>query len=153
MTTKNPFIANLDEIGRTLDALSRQDATRVAEWTFNSSAWKVIKEIKKPESLGGWPVDTGESRKRWGFRRAKIGGGKVVFDIFNDAPALRGRLKGHAYAGWVYAKGGRPPSLGRPGSPLIAQGIVDRAILSTLATIEKNYRRRLTDYLAKRAKK
>jgi hypothetical protein len=153
MTTKNPFIANLDEIERTLDALSRDDATRVAEWSFNSAAWKILREIKKPESLGGWPVDTGESRKRWGFERVKLESGKVVFAIFNDAPALRGRLKGHAYAGWVYAKGGRPPSRGRPGAPLIAQGIIDRAILATLPTVRKNYRQRLTDYLAKRPKK
>lgn len=153
MTTKNPFVANLEEIERTLDELSRNDATRVAEWTFNSAAWKILREIRKPESQGGWPVDTGESWKRWGFQRVKMESGKVVFDVFNDAPALRGRLKGYAYAGWVYAKGGRPPTRNKPGSPLIAQGIVDRAILAALPVIEKNYHQRLTEYLSKRAKK
>lgn len=141
---KNPFVADLLEIEKVLNALAGPEAGRVVEWTINSSAWKVLKEIRKPESQGGWPVDTGASWKKWGFERVKKSGGRVTFVIFNDAPALRGRLAGHAYAPWVYAKG--DGAARRP----IAPGIVKRAILSARATLEKNYFERLNRILAKR---
>ena len=129
-----------------MDDLAGPEAGRVVEWTINASAWKILKEIKKPEASGGWPVDTGVSRRKWGFERVKKTGGRVIFVIFNDAPALRGRLKGHAYAPWVYAKG--DGNLRRA----IAPGIVRRAILSTIPTLEKNYFDRLNRILAKRRK-
>jgi hypothetical protein len=154
MAPQNPFVANLKEIQIRLNKLAGgQETGRMVEYSFNSSAWKVLKEIKKPESAGGWPVDSGVSRALWGFKRLKLQRGKVTFEVFNDAPALRGRLKGHAYAGWVYKKGGTPPSVGHMGSPLIARGIVNRAILATLPTVEKNFNDRLSKYLAKRPKK
>lgn len=151
MATKNPFVADLDAISKRMDQLAAEN-TRIVEWTFNSSAWKVLQEIRRPESEGGWPIDTRESWKRWGFRRIKTAQNKVVFSIFNDAPALRGRLKGHAYAGWVYAKDGTPPRIGIPGSPLIARPIVKRAIMATVPTIKQNFNQRVTKFLSRRKK-
>ena len=144
MTAKNHFVRDLKEIERLLEGLATgQEAGRAVEWSINSAAWKILKEIRKPESAGGWLTDTWASWKKWGFERIKMTNKKVTFSIFNNAPALRGRLKGHAYAGWVYAKG--DGLLRRP----IAPGIIKRAIMQTVPTIEENYRLRLEKYLSR----
>lgn len=140
----NEFERRLDEIAAELQYLADQEAPRVIEWTLRSAASQVIKEIRRPESQGGWPVDTGLSWQRWGFRPVRSNRGIVSFEIFNDAPAKRGRRRGEAYAPWVYAKGD-----GLRRKP-IAPGIVSRAIQSVSATIAENYRARLSRYLSRR---
>jgi hypothetical protein len=154
------FVADLRSIRTVIDSLSREDAGRVAEYTFNSSAWKVLKEIRRPESRGGWPILTRTSWKKWGIQRVKLSRGRVVFDIYNNATvgeqrAARGanplspnaRTKNSdVYAGWVYAKG--DGLLRRP----IVYGVIKRAIIATKPTIVKNYNERLSRYLSKRRK-
>lgn len=140
----NEFERRLDEIAAELQYLADQEAPRVIEWTLRSAASQVIKEIRRPESQGGWPVDTGLSWQRWGFRPVRSNRGIVSFEIFNDAPAKRGRRRGEAYAPWVYAKGD-----GLRRKP-IAPGIVSNAIRSVSATIAENYRARLSRYLSRR---
>jgi len=148
MATKNPFVRDLEEIERSFETMSNgQEVGRTMEYALNSAAWKLLKEIKRPEDEGGWPVDTGVSRAKWGFERVRRGNGKVTFVLFNDAPALRGRLKGHAYAGWVYAKG--DGLLRRP----IAPGIIKRAIIAATPEIEKNFYERLNKYFTRRGSK
>lgn len=152
------FVADLRSIQAVIDKLARDDAGRVAEFTFNSSAWKILKEIRRPESRGGWPILTRTSWKKWGFQRVKLSGNRVTFSIYNDATvgeqrAARGarplspkaRTKpSDVYAKWVYAKG--DGLLRRP----IVYDVIKRAIIATKPTIEKNYHDRLTRYLAKR---
>ena len=89
-------------------------------------------------------MDTGLSWQRWGFKKARGNRGIVSFEIYNDAPAKRGRRKGESYAPWVYAKGD-----GARRKP-IAPGIVSGAIASVRDTIEENYRVRLGRYLSRR---
>ena len=153
MAKKGAFSQNLGEIERVLDRLAGPEAGRVVEWTINSSAWKVLKEIRKPESQGGWPIDTKTSWKKWGFERIKRSGGRVTFGITNDAtPAdrpppnrsTRSRWSSVGYVPFVYAKG--DGAARRP----IAPRIVKRAILSARGTLEKNYFERLNRILEKR---
>jgi hypothetical protein len=147
MATKNPFVRDLEEVQKKLGRMaSGQKINKAIEWTMVSASFKILKEIRKPEGAGGWPIDTRESYKKWGFEKVKINGGRFVFQIFNDAPALRGRLQGHAYAGWVYAKG--DGTLRRP----IAPGIINRAIIATLPTIRSGFKSRIDKYLSKGAK-
>lgn len=140
----NEFERSIGEIANRLEYLADQEAPRVLEWTLRSAASQVIKEIRRPESKGGWPIDTGLSWQRWGFRRTRSNRGIVSFVIFNDAPIKRGQHKGEAYAPFVYAKGD-----GARRKP-IAPGIVFRAIKTVESTIEKNYFDRLTRYLSKK---
>lgn len=140
----NEFSKGLDQIAARLEHLADQEAPRVIEWTLRSAASQVIKEIRRPESRGGWPVDTGLSWQRWGFKKARGNRGIVSFEIYNDAPSKRGRRKGESYAPWVYAKGD-----GARRKP-IAPGIVSGAIASVRETIVDNYRDRLGRYLSRR---
>ena len=152
MSTK--FISQLEDIERDLEALAGAEGTRIVEWTFQSSAWRILKNIRKPESTGGWPIMTRTSWKKWGFERLKSNSGKVTFQIYNDATlneqrAARGAKplskKGqYAYAGWVYAKGDA-----RNRQP-IAPGIIKRAIIATRPTIQKNFYLRLERLLNKK---
>jgi len=145
------FIVKLDDISRKLDKLADSEASRIVEWTFNSVSWKILKEIKRS---GVWPVMTGTSRKKWGFKRVKVSPNKVTFEIFNDATvneqrSARGvnplKAKGELiYAGWVYAKG--DSSKRNP----IAPGIVKRATISAKSTLKQNYYQRLNKYLLKK---
>jgi len=157
-TGGDAFVADLRSIQAVIDNLSREEAGRVAEYTFNSSAWKVLKEIRRPESRGGWPILTRTSWKKWGFQRVKLSRGRVIFEIYNNAtvgeqrtargvnplsPSARTK-NSDSYAKWVYAKG--DGLLRRP----IVYGVVKRAIMATKPTIEKNYYDRLSRYLSKR---
>ena len=148
MATKNTFVHDLGEVQRRLEALATpNESGRVVEWSMTSASWKILREIRAEG-----PIDTRESYKRWGFEKLRSADGQISFAIFNDAPALRGRLKGHAYAGWVYAKGGVPPSRGVPGAPLIARPIIKRAIMTTKKEITENFYSRLNKYLDRGSK-
>lgn len=154
MTKTSTFYGELLEIERVLEDLSTGSASKIMAWTLQSASFSILKEIKQPEAIGGWPVDTGTSRRRWGFKKAKIKGEMVTFEIFNDATvneqrAARGAAplsrKGHnSYAKWVYRKG--DALLRRP----IAPEIVKRAIISVAPSIEKTFNRILSNYLKKR---
>ena len=148
-----PFDSNLDGMRQRLENLEK-GASKAIEWTLDSTSFKILKEIRRPEAVGGWPIDTKTSWKKWGFERAKITGDKVIYEIFNDAKVSQQRRArgarplrrggGESYAKWVYAKG--DGLLRRP----IAPNIVKRAIISATPTIEENFYRILDKYLAKR---
>jgi hypothetical protein len=148
MAKKSTFTQNLHEIERELDSLIKLEASRVVEWTLNSVSWKILKEIRRPESQGGWPIDTKTSWKKWGFKRVKKTNGYVSFIIYNNAmlrdkPPPAKYSSNVEYVPFVYAKGDSSKSP-------IAHGIVKRAIVSVHPTVKKNYLDRMNSILAKR---
>lgn len=144
-----------DNIRANLEQLEK-GAGRVVEYTLNSTSFQILKNIRRPEALGGWPIDTRTSYKKWGFEPAEIKGEKVIFTIFNDATvneqrATRGakplsKNGDLAYAAFTYAKG--DGLLRRP----IAPNIVKNAIVNATENLENTFFRVLNKFLTKRGR-
>lgn len=150
-----PFNNTFDNLRGNLEQLEK-GAGRVVEYTLNSTSFQILKNIRRPEALGGWPIDTRTSYKKWGFKPAQIKGKKVIFKIFNDATvneqrAARGakplsKNGDLAYAAFTYAKG--DGLLRRP----IAPDIVENAIVDASKDIEDTFFRVLNKFLTKRGR-
>lgn len=148
------FVNDLRSIASKLEKLSgNRQLGREVEFAFNSLSWKILKEIRKPENSGGWPIDTKTSYRKWGFRRIKNSTNNTIsFEIFNDATraeaykakygkSYKSTGGSESYVPFVYAKGD-----GSKRTP-IAPIIIKRAIMEVEPSIEKVFFARLERFL------
>ena len=116
------FVQDLEELRQMVDEIADDDLDKLVDWTMRSLSSSVIKKIRTV-----WPVKTGLSRSKWGFKRVK----QKEYEIFNDALNSVGK----EYAGYVYKKGDRTRSP-------IAPNVVRNAILKTIPEVEDNFQKR-----------
>ena len=139
------FSREMDQLSDMLRDLGGADLEKIADWTMQSASWGVLRRIRKV-----WPIDTGLSWGKWGFKKIK----PLSYIVYNNAlnteqAALKRRSAikktqksvsgGQRYAGWVYAKGDKAR---RP----IAPGIVSRAINEESKTLAENFAERVGRY-------
>jgi hypothetical protein len=135
------FTRDMEELASVLDSLGAEEVTQIADWTMQSASWGVLARIRQ-----SWPILTGMSWGKWGFRKIK----DLEYEIYNNATIDEQRIArgakplsqggGKKYAGWVYAKGDRSRTA-------IAPGIVERAITEESETIGDNFIERLERYI------
>lgn len=123
------FAKSLDDIASELQHLSESELDNIVDWTFNSLAHSILKNIRAV-----WPIDTKQSYNKWQFEKR----GKADYWIVNYAT---NPYDGAEYVQYVYAKGdtSRYP---------IADDIVAQAIEDIIPDVEESFTKRLERYLS-----